>query len=139
MRQEPNTSTDIISALYDLINNSKIVSKMYKGTRPTSIESKTLTFAVVDCATRLKNTAENGGGMGKIISRVSAFVRSPVNNVYPDAELSRIEKEISALFPAFGRISFNILDVYPPTDDGKNFYYIIWQLNTTILPIYEGT
>lgn len=137
MRQKPNTTTDIISALYDLVSDAKIVDKVYKGSRPESVDTKVLSFAVVDCASRLRNTAENGDGMGNIISRVTVFTRSPVNNVYPDADLKNIELKVSELFPSFGRISFKVLDVYPPVSDGKGFYGIIWQLSTTILPKYE--
>lgn len=137
MRQIPNTTTEIISALYDLVSDAKIVNKVYKGARPESVDTKVLSFAVVDCASRLRNTAENGGGMGNIISRVSIFTRSPVNNVYPDADLKKFETKVSELFPSFGRISFKILDVYPPVPDNKGFYGIIWQLSTTISPKYK--
>lgn len=132
--KKKHTPSNITNALYELVKNSKVTDAVYKVMRPAQVDTKVRSFAVVEVATRLRDNADNGGGIGDTISRVTIFVRSGAAKAYPATAMEEKEKMVSDLFP-FNKdgIWFGIQSILPPMYDDVGFYGLIVQLNTTIV------
>lgn len=129
-----HTTSDITNVLYELIKESKISNAVYKVMRPSQVDTKLNSFSVVEVATRLRDNADNGGGMGDTISRVTIYVRSAPSKSYPAKEMEDKEAIISKLFPYNKNgVWFGIQSILPPMYDDVGFYGLIVQLNTTII------